>query len=102
VTALAFSSSKLLILIAMGACFGLGGLIILLRYQSIGIVLLIVASMFIPFSIGTGSSTSINATILLLGFLVMVWIIDMVVLKKRIVLVRSSTTMPLLAFIIFS
>ena len=100
--ALAFNASNRLIMAAIGACLGLGGLIVLLRYQSIGIVLLIVASMFVPFSINTGTNTSIHATILLLGLLVAAWIIDMVAIKKEIRLVRSSTTMPLLAFIVVS
>lgn len=102
VAGLAFSSSDTLILLAIGACIGLGGLVILLRHQSLGISFIIVASMIIPFSIGTGTKTSINATVLILGVMVATWIIEMVVLKKEVYLVRSSTTLPLFAFIFVS
>lgn len=102
VAALAFSTSDKLIMVAIGACAALGGLVVLLRHQSLGIVFIFVASMLVPFSIGTGTNTSINATVILLGVISAAWVIDMVVLKKVIYLVRSATTMPLLAFMIVS
>jgi len=102
VALLAFGSPRTMILGLIGACVGVGGLIILLRHMSLGVVMLIVASMLVPFTIGTGTGTSINATILLLGLIIAAWIVDMVVIQKEIKLVKSTITMPLLAFVVVS
>ena len=102
VAILAYGAPKMIMFGAIGLCAGLGGLVVLFRHQPLGIVLLIIASMLVPFSIGTGTSTSINGTIILLGAIAATWIIDMVVVKKEIRLVNSTTTLPLLAFVVIS
>ena len=102
VIALAYLSSDMIMMGVIALCAGVGGLVILLRYQSLGVVFLIVASMLVPFAIGTGTNTTISATILLLGAIVATWLIDMVVIRKEFRLVLSSTTTPLLAFVVVS
>ncbi len=99
---LAFGSSKMITLGLIGLCVGVGALVLLLRHLPLGVVLLIPASLIVPFTVGTGTGTSINATILLLGLIAVAWLIDQVVIKKELRLARSVTLTPVLAFIFIS
>jgi hypothetical protein len=75
----------------------IGG-IIFLRWPALGLLALIPASLYVPFSIGTGTGTVLSAPILLVGLLAGLWIADMIVRQKQIRLVNSR---PLLALAIF-
>lgn len=87
-----------LLLVLMGGAIG----IVLLRWPALGILGLIPAALLVPFAVGTGTGTSINAAILLLAALLGLWIFDMVVRRRRIHLVPSYPQIPLLVFILVS
>ena len=79
---------------------GIVAVLAFLRWPSLGLVMLIVASLVVPFTIGTGSGTSINATILVLALLIGLWLLDMIARQRKILITPSRTFLPLLALII--
>jgi len=76
--------------------------IILLRHPNMGLAFLIVASLAIPFAIGTGTQSPLNACILLLCYLIGLWILDMVVRRRQIRFLPSQSIPPILAFVIIT
>jgi O-antigen ligase len=78
--------------------FGAAGAFVLLRWPLIGLVLLIPISLVVPFGIGTGTATSINATILLLVALLGIWALRMIG-GRNVRLVASPTIPPLLTLV---
>lgn len=87
------ASDSYLIMIA-GAC----ALLVLLRFPLLGLVALLVGSLVVPFSIGTATQTPLNIAVLLVPVLLGVWIADMI-RRRKLQLVPSRTTLPLLAFV---
>lgn len=75
---------------------GAGMVLVFLRWPPLGLATLIVASLVVPFAIGTGSQTSLNATVLLLPLLIGLWVLDMV-RRKDLRLLLSRPILPLLA-----
>ena len=71
------ASQRLLILLLGG-----GMSLVFLRWPPLGLATLIVASMVVPFAIGTGTQTSLNVTALLLPVLMGLWALDMVRRRK--------------------
>jgi O-antigen ligase len=90
-----FSQLGVLVLILLA---GTTGAIVLLRWPLVGLVLLIPISLVVPFGIGTGTATSVNATILLLVALLGVWALRMIG-GRNVRLVSSPTIPPLLALV---
>lgn len=72
----------------------------LMRWTAAGLVLLMPANMLVPLSIGTGSGTSINATILVIFGMAGLWIFDMINNQRRIWLHRSRPIVPLLLMLV--
>jgi O-antigen ligase len=79
---------------------GIGSAIFLLRFKSLGLLGLIPASLVVPFGIGTGTETKLNAAILLLVFLIGLWLFEMIARERRLLLVSSRTFIPLFLFMI--
>jgi len=75
---------------------GLGGLL-LLRRPELGLVGVLVSALIVPFSIATGTYTSLHAAVLLIPLLVAVWLLDMV-RRRDVRLVPSPTNAPLIIF----
>jgi O-antigen ligase len=74
----------------------------LIRWPDIGFPLAVVVSLLVPFSIGTGTQTGINASVLLVAGLVGMWLFDMVARRREIRLVASTVVHPLLALMAVS
>jgi hypothetical protein len=85
---------RYLLLLYLGAA----GALVILKWPALGLLALIPASLYVPFSIGTGTGTALSAPILLVGLLVGLWLADMVVHQKQIRLLDSR---PLLALTVF-
>lgn len=66
----------------LGLPFALLGVLILLRWPDIGLSLLIISSQIVPYGIGTGTQTSLNATFLLAFALVGLWIFRMIATRE--------------------
>jgi len=60
------------------------------------------ANLIIPFTIGTGSQSPINATVLILSFLIVLWLGDMFIQKRQLRLLPFQPIVAILAFIIVS
>ncbi len=65
------------VILLAGALFGVGGLLALIGFPSLGLLALVVCCLIVPFSIGTGTESPINAGVLCLIFLVGLWVLDM-------------------------
>ena len=76
---------------------GVGAILILLRWPRLGLIALLVGSLVVPFSIGTGTQTPLNIAVLLIPVLLAVWFADMI-RRHEFQLTPSRTTLPLLAF----
>ncbi len=95
-------SALLLLLLLIALPAALFGAYTLLRWMALGLILLPIANMLVPFSIGTGSGTSINATILLIVGLTGLWLFDMINNQHRIWLHKSRPILPLLLMLLFA
>jgi O-antigen ligase len=56
----------------------------LIRRPGAGLILLVVAGLVVPFSIGTGTGTSLNPTIFLVPALTALWVVDMAIRRKAV------------------
>jgi O-antigen ligase len=98
---MAFQSLKLIqgnsriTLFGFLAFLGLIGLLIFLKSPPLGLIVLIIADFIIPFSLGTGTQTKLNVTILLIPFLTGVGILDWIMKRQPTQLFNSKTTWPL-------
>ncbi len=92
-------STKLLILVCVGI-FGLVAFPVLVRRPELGIVMIVPVSFLVDVEVGTGTKVPINATILLVMALIGLWILQMLVLDKKIQLRYSRVNAPALIFIL--
>jgi len=76
---LARNPSRMYIVLPAAAMAG----ILFLRYPQIGLIILIPASVLIPFTIGPAFISEINNAILFLGALIGLWVLDMLVIKRE-------------------
>ncbi|HJW89051.1 MAG TPA: O-antigen ligase family protein [Anaerolineales bacterium] len=67
-----------------------------LRWPPVSLVVLVVISLISPFSLGTGTDTSLSANILLLSLLLGLWLVDLFVSKNRSKTVLSRSYLPLI------
>ena len=89
------------LVLAAGLGLVLGGLASLgfLRFPFVGLCVVIFAGQFIPFGIGTGTQTGINAATLLLMLLTVLGIVGMVLRRETPRFLRSRTFLPLLGMV---
>lgn len=106
IAALAFvvddRKAQLLLILLLAIPALLAGAYILLRWMAIGFLLLSPANMLVPFAIGTGSETSINATLLLIIGMTGLWLFDMVNNQGRIWVHKSRPMLPLFLMLIIA
>lgn len=88
------SPNQLILLLALSA--GLIGSLIFLRWPPLGLLLLTVIGMVIRF-IGPGG---VNVSVALVGWMLALWLLDMVVQQRQIKLVSSRIMSPVLALIV--
>lgn len=82
-----------------GAILGIAGMVIVIKWRIIGLMALPVVSLMVPLAIGTGSKTGINAMVLFLGFLLGLWVLDMIAIKRQI---RLFPYRPVIASLVFA
>jgi hypothetical protein len=86
----------------VGLTVAFGAFIIFLRVPPIGIFAVIAAGLLVSFELGTGTNSDINFVIILIPLLLGVWVVDMVVRKRRIHFVSSRPILPLLVLAVIS
>jgi O-antigen ligase len=72
------------------------GAVLLLRRPGLGPVLLIAAGLLVPWSIGTGTGTTLNPVILLVPALTGLWLLDMVARRRSVRLHRHPAVYAVL------
>lgn len=78
--------------------FGLPIVAVFLQWPQIGIIGLVTASIIKTISFGTGSQTPLDASVILLIMLIGLWLFDMVIRKRSILLIKSRVIAPLIVF----
>lgn len=76
---------------------GIGGVALLAR-PALGLPVLILAALIVPLEFGTGTEVKLNSATLLVPVLLVVWVLAMIV-RGRLVAVRSATNLPSLLFL---
>ena len=76
---------------------GIVPIIYLIRWPGLGFIGLVVASLLVPFSLGTGSQTSINVSLITVLLLTGLWGLDMFIKQKQIRFLSSRPLVPLVA-----
>ena len=76
----------------------IGFFVIIIRFPTLGLVLVMVGGMFIPFSWQGGFNVSQIGLAAMLG----VWFLDMLVIKRKIQIIQSRTLLPILVFVLIS
>ena len=89
------AQGSLLWLLLLGAA--IGGWLLLVR-PFLGIVALLVLAQIGPFEFSTGTDVSINASVILIPTLIVIWVLEMVV-QRRFRLAPSRTNTPLMLFL---
>ena len=74
------------------------GVLVLIRRLELGLVALLIGALSVPFTISTGTQTSLNPAVLLPPALLGVWAIEMV-RRQDVRLVPSPVNLPLIAFV---
>lgn len=90
---------ELLPILVLVLYYGAIGLLIFLRWPGITFPAIAAASLVVPFSIGTGTQTSINLSFLLVAFSLGLWIFEMVAVDKQVRVLDSRPLLPALLFI---
>jgi hypothetical protein len=88
------------------AILGMVAVVIVVKWRVLGFIALPFAAMMVPFAIGTGTSTGVNAAIMILGLLIGLWIMDMIARSRQIRLlpyrpVIASLVLGVIAVIAF-
>jgi hypothetical protein len=95
----ALSGSALILAVGLGLVLGSLASLGFLRFPLVGLCVVIFAGQFIPFGIGTGTQTGINAATLLLMLLTVLGIVGMVLRRETPRFLRSRTFLPLLGLV---
>ncbi len=88
------TADKVMLVIA-----GIAGFVILIRWQRLGLLGLVVGTLVVPFSVGTGSQTPISITVILIPALFGLWLADMI-LHRRVHFKSSRVNWALLAMVL--
>lgn len=89
-TAAAYWGSMTILMALAGAVAGTAGFLALLRFPNLGFILLFLGGMFVPFAGPGGFNASILTLILMIGL----WFMDMFVVKRKFVFVKSAPIRP--------
>jgi hypothetical protein len=88
------SFNQLILIMVLVA--GIIGSLVLLRWPPLGLVMLTFVGMVIRY-VGPGG---VNASIVLVGLMLTLWLMDMIVRHRQITFVSSRTVLPLLALVV--
>jgi O-antigen ligase len=86
-------------ILLLGLAPGIAAVLLLLRHPPLGLIGLVVASLIVPLEIGTGSGTSINASIFVLALLIGLWFVEAIAAQEPFELPKSPVWLPLLLFV---
>ncbi|WP_322509501.1 O-antigen ligase family protein [Anaerolinea sp.] len=84
------------------ATLGIGGLAVLISQPVLATLLIIPATLIVPFGIGTGTQSNLNAGILMVLACAGLWVLEMIVVHKKISIIRSRPFLPLFLLMVSS
>lgn len=87
-------------LILLGLVPALIGLLVLMRWPDLGLLAIIISGLVVPFSIGTGTQSSINLPIILVVMLLGLWIFQMIATREAGIDRVSRPFWPAIAIIV--
>lgn len=90
--------SKRILMLVLAMIGGITVVLTLLKEINFGYILLLLASMFVPFS-GPGG---VNAAVFMVAVLIGLWLMDMLVIKRDFKFIKSRTLIPILVFFVLS
>jgi hypothetical protein len=96
--AAAYWGTRTILIALVGVVAGIAGLVALLSFPSLGFILLFLGGMFVPFR-GPGG---FNASILTVILMVVLWFMDMFVVKRRFTFVKSRVMFPAFCMLLVS
>jgi hypothetical protein len=96
--ALAYLALQRQLAIALYLFLGIGIFVLFLRWPPLGLIVASLAGVVVPFLGPSG----LNITMILVGLLLGLWLLDMVVYQRQIKLVPSRPLWPLIAFLVVS
>lgn len=96
IAALAFIASQRQLTLIVFLPLGVGLVLSIVRWPSLGLIVASLAGLVVPFSGPSG----LNVTMILVGLLLGLWLLDMVVRQRQIQLAPSHTVWPLLSLIL--
>jgi hypothetical protein len=97
-TAISFWGSRKIYIAVVALLAGAAVLIVLLKQPNLGFILIFLSAAFVPFNGPSGLNAAMLMVVLMLGL----WLMDMLVVKRNIVLVRSRLLLPIIAFLVIS
>lgn len=98
----AAAGGNLLAIAVLALPIGAAGFMIFERWPGLGLPAAALISLLVPVSIGTGTESGLNASILWVMFLLGIWVLQMVARDHQILLMNSPVIPPLLGFVAIS
>lgn len=95
---ISFWGSTTMLILALALIGGLAVILVLMKQPSLGFILIFIGGMFVPFSGPSG----LNAATLVVALMLGLWILEMLAIKRQFTLVRSSTMLPVIVFLVIS
>lgn len=77
---------------------GTGVVLVMMQHPNIGFILVFLSGIFIPF---TGPSNT-NAAVAVVGLMLALWLLDMLVVKRKIEFISSRALLPVFVFLVIS
>ena len=97
-TVIAYWGSTRIMMMVLALLVGIAGILVLLNLPNLVYILILLGGIFIPF---TGPSNT-NAAVLFVALLIGLWIVDMLIIKRRIQFISSRALLPVLVFLVIS
>lgn len=97
----AASGSKLALAVLV-LPIGVVGFAVFEKWPGLGMPAAVIVSLLVPISIGTGTESGLNASILWTGVMLGIWILTMVASEHRILLMNSPVISPLFGLMVIS
>jgi hypothetical protein len=98
IAALAFRASQRQLTLILFLAVGIGLVLTFLRWQALGLMVASLAGMVVPFNGPSG----LNLTMILVGLLLCLWLLEMAVRQRKVRLVPSGPLWTLLTFLAIS
>lgn len=95
---ISFWGSRRIFILVVSLLTGSAVLIALLRQPNLGFILILLSGMFVPLSGPSGLNAAMLMVVLMLGL----WIMNMLVVMKKLVLIRSPIMLPILSFLVIA